>query len=244
VVAATIVRELEARADPRVAARAVTFFKDPRAVVAVGVPTAAVRRVVRQALGSTQAWTWRHAVRAGELLVRRAAIEHKAAGVLVVASRAGQAGAALLAAVRRWCLRGWCDNWATVDALCLEVMRRLLERHPALIGRTTPWLGHRNLWLRRVAVVSLVPFARRGMELDRAYDAVWRLRNDREDLIQKAAGWLLREAGRTDPERPRRFLLSRGGQLSRTTVRYSIERFPPPVRRALLGRTRAVKREA
>lgn len=59
-----------------------------------------------------------------------------------------------------------------------------------------------------------------------------------DDLIHKANGWLLREAGKTDPGRLERFLLAHGPAIPRTTLRYAIERFPEPKRKALLRDTR------
>lgn len=64
------------------------------------------------------------------------------------------------------------------------------------------------------------------------------LRSDREDLIQKAAGWLLREAGKTDERRLELYLRRNGADLARTTLRYAIERFPVTRRREILLRTR------
>ena len=65
---------------------------------------------------------------------------------------------------------------------------------------------------------------------------------DREDLVQKAVGWMLREAGRTDPARLERFLRANGSRTPRTTLRYAIERFPEATRLALLEATRATPR--
>jgi 3-methyladenine DNA glycosylase AlkD len=74
--------------------------------------------------------------------------------------------------------------------------------------------------------------------LDEAYGLVASLLGDAEDLMHKACGWLLREAGKTDMARLERFLLSHGSAVPRTTVRYAIERFPETRRRELLVRTR------
>ena len=76
------------------------------------------------------------------------------------------------------------------------------------------------------------------MSLDVAYDVTRRLRADRNDLIQKAAGWLLRETGKTYPLRLQRYLRRHGRRIPRTTVRYAIERMTPRVRKDLLERTR------
>ena len=65
-----------------------------------------------------------------------------------------------------------------------------------------------------------------------------RFSDDEEDLIQKAVGWMLREAGKADPARLERYLRQHGPAIPRTTVRYAIERFPPAKRLALLRATR------
>jgi 3-methyladenine DNA glycosylase AlkD len=59
-----------------------------------------------------------------------------------------------------------------------------------------------------------------------------------DDLIEKANGWLLREAGKTDMVRLEKFLLQKRSRIPRTTLRYAIERFPEARRRQLLEKTR------
>ncbi len=61
---------------------------------------------------------------------------------------------------------------------------------------------------------------------------------DHEDLIHKATGWLMREAGKNDAPRLESFLLAHGPRIPRTTLRYAIERFPEAKRRMILDRTK------
>jgi 3-methyladenine DNA glycosylase AlkD len=70
------------------------------------------------------------------------------------------------------------------------------------------------------------------------YELALRLHADREDLIEKAVGWALREAGKTDMPRLERYLRANGPSLPRTTVRYALERFDDAKRRALIEATR------
>jgi 3-methyladenine DNA glycosylase AlkD len=92
--------------------------------------------------------------------------------------------------------------------------------------------------VRRASIVSLIPPVRRGTSIDLAYEIARRLHADREDLIQKAVGWTLREAGKRDMPRLEGYLRANGRSIPRTTVRYAIERFPPARRAALLRETR------
>jgi 3-methyladenine DNA glycosylase AlkD len=87
-------------------------------------------------------------------------------------------------------------------------------------------------------MVTLVPFARRGRLLDTAYELAQEHFTDAEDLMHKAFGWLLREAGKTNPARLREYLCQHGPAIPRTALRYAIERFPARERRWLLEETR------
>ena len=124
------------------------------------------------------------------------------------------------------------------DAICGSLIGPLLLQQPELCQRMRAWARHRNMWVRRASIVGLIARARRGESLDLVYEIARRLHGDREDLIQKAVGWALREAGKADMARLERYLRAAGPAIPRTTLRYAIERFPEPKRRALLAATR------
>ncbi len=73
---------------------------------------------------------------------------------------------------------------------------------------------------------------------DPAYDIATRLQGDKEDLIHKAVGWLLREAGKVDRERLEAYLLDQGTRTPRTTLRYAIEKFPKEDRKRIMAATK------
>jgi 3-methyladenine DNA glycosylase AlkD len=91
--------------------------------------------------------------------------------------------------------------------------------------------------------VALIPLARKGQALDLLYANAKRLHTDPEDLIQKAVGWALREAGKADSARLERYLRANGTSIPRTTLRYAIERFPAAKRRDILNATKKRSRE-
>ena len=145
---------------------------------------------------------------------------------------------AVLETIEEWLDTGAVTDWATTDGLCLEVVSPLLEGYPDLIPTVAAWRSSSLHWRRRTAAVALVPFARAGEHLDQAYTVVTGLLEDPEDLMHKACGWLLREAGKTDRSRLERYLLKHGTRIPRTTVRYAIEHFPEKRRRAVLEETK------
>jgi 3-methyladenine DNA glycosylase AlkD len=140
---------------------------------------------------------------------------------------------------RRWLASDFADNWATTDGICGMLIGPLLVAHPELVPRLASWARDRHLWVRRAAIVALIPPLRKHDVLDDVYATAAILHGDQADLIQKAVGWALREAGKVDARRLEAYLRANGARIPRTTVRYAIERFAPVERRELLAATRA-----
>ncbi len=229
---------LAAVADARVAARALGYFKTNERVECYGLKAAALRRLEREQWRRVAPWwSLRDAVAYCDRMLAAPQLEAKALGLMALARYEFLFTPGLLRAAKSWLARGRCANWATTDTLSILVIAPILRDSQRQAAAIVAWARSRNLWVRRAAAVSLVPLARRGRALEVAYDVAAALREDDCDLIHKATGWLLREAGKTDPGRLERFLLLQGSRLPRTALRYAIERFPAARRRRLLVRT-------
>src|SRR5438132_14142588 len=183
-------------------------------------------------------WSIDDAMTFAGAMIRDRHLEAKSLGIEVVARYRRNFSPRLLPVWKRWLSDNYSANWATTDSICCSLIGPLLLARPELGARMRAWARDRNLWVRRASIVSLIPRLRRGESLDLAYEIARRLHGDREDLIQKAVGWALREAGKTDMMRLERYLRANGPSIPRTTVRYAIERFPPSRRAALLRETR------
>jgi 3-methyladenine DNA glycosylase AlkD len=125
------------------------------------------------------------------------------------------------------------NNWDLVDCSAPQVVGGfLIDRSRKPLFDLTQ---SKSLWERRIAVVSTQHFIRHGDFAD-TLAITQRLLKDREDLIQKAAGWMLREVGEKDQPVLEAFLDRHAAVMPRTMLRYAIERFPPDQRRAYLQR--------
>jgi len=91
----------------------------------------------------------------------------------------------------------------------------------------------RNLWERRIAILSTFRYIKES-NFDCTLRIIKILLNDKEDLIRKAAGWMLREIGKRDQSTEEAFLQQHYQRMPRTMLRYAIERFPEKRRQAYL----------
>jgi 3-methyladenine DNA glycosylase AlkD len=187
---------------------------------------------------SKNTWTISDAIDFCDRMVRHPVHENKNVGLMLLSRYHRHFDKDLFIKAEDWLRKDYCASWALVDFLSPSILTPLILEHSSLLTRMKKWRLSKNLWLRRASVVTIIPAARHGQLHDLAYETVWILRKDSEDLIHKATGWLLREAGKTDAERLKRFLKVRGHALPRTTIRYAIERFPKKLQKQILIDTR------
>ena len=124
------------------------------------------------------------------------------------------------------------NNWDLVDLSCYNLLGAwLLDKDRTLLYDLAR--SGKNIWEQRIGIVSTMAFIRKG-QLDDTYAIADILLNHPHDLLQKAVGWLLREAGKKDEASLRKFLDKRASIMPRTMLRYAIEKFPEPVRQHYL----------
>jgi len=119
------------------------------------------------------------------------------------------------------------NNWDLVDLSSHEIVGGYLRDKPKDILLNLA--KSNNLWEKRIAVISTFTFIR-DKKFETSLKIAKILMEDKEDLIQKAVGWMLREIGNRDLKVEAEFLKKYYKQMGRTALRYSIEKFPPGLR--------------
>ena len=129
------------------------------------------------------------------------------------------------------------NNWDLVDLSCYELLGSwLLNRDRKLLYDLAR--NGKTIWEQRIGMVSTMQFLRHG-QLDDTYDIAEIFLGKPQplhDLLQKAVGWLLREAGKRDEQHLKDYLSTRYKTMPRTMLRYAIEMFPENERKSYLGK--------
>lgn len=123
------------------------------------------------------------------------------------------------------------NNWNLVDSSAQYILGPHIEmaKREILVTLATS----KNMWHRRIAIVATHHFIRKN-DLAWTFKLAALLLNDRHDLIHKATGWMLREAGKKDLRQLIAFLDLHACRMPRTMLRYAIEKFPEQQRKNIL----------
>ena len=123
------------------------------------------------------------------------------------------------------------NNWDLVDVSAGPIIGAYLftrDRKPIYTLANSE-----NLWERRIAIMATFCFIAQNEFTDTLKIAEMLL-NDKEDLIHKAVGWMLREIGKRNLEIEESFLKKYYQNMPRTMLRYAIEKFPEEKRKSYL----------
>lgn len=125
------------------------------------------------------------------------------------------------------------NNWNLVDCSAHLILGAHIQNTDRKI--LTQLATSPKMWERRIAMVATWSFIGKN-DLEWTFKIAKILLNDSQDLIHKAVGWMLREAGKKDTIQLMTFLDTHGLQMPRTMLRYAIEKFPKPQRKGYLAR--------
>lgn len=118
------------------------------------------------------------------------------------------------------------DNWASCDTLCNHTVGEFVEMYPKTISELKLWATSNNRWMKRAAAVSLIIPARHGKFLSDILEIADILLMDRDDLVQKGYGWMLKAASQAHEEEIFEYVMSKKAVMPRTALRYAIEKMP------------------
>jgi len=127
------------------------------------------------------------------------------------------------------------NNWDLVDLSAPKIVGGFLLDNKKSLFILKNWSNSKNIWIRRIAVLSTFTFIRQKRSKE-ILSLAKILLKDKHDLIQKAVGWMLRELGKTLGEKILLdFLDQNAKQMPRVMLRYSLEKLSDKQRKFYLS---------
>jgi len=228
-----IVKDLDKYADPVRAAHSMRFFKTKKGEYGAGdtfigltVPQ------VRGIAGRYKDLTFSDI----EELLRSPIHEHRLCALIILVNQSKNADLPAHIKLKNFYIKNkrFVNNWDLVDTSAHHIIGKwcYLTKNDAVLHR----LAHSdNLWDKRIAMISTFAYIRND-ELSIVFTIAEILLYDPHDLIQKAVGWLLREAGKRNEAALEKFLDRYAATMPRTALRYSLEKFSPEKRKLYMNK--------
>jgi len=229
VVSREIAIHLERHGCPAHAAGAQRYFKDE--VKCWGWRTKDLRSYAR-AVHAALAPDPELLLNVAERLFAEASLEEKGLGVLILQPSMKRFGGREF---RR--LEGWLDRvatWADHDTLTMTLLGPMIVADPRRVARPLRWAASRDRWHKRASAVSLIPGIRQGLFMEEGRIVTDRLAADRDDMVQKGLGWLLREWAKHHPAEAIPVLAAIRGRASRLVLRTGCEKLDAADRQRIL----------
>jgi 3-methyladenine DNA glycosylase AlkD len=125
----------------------------------------------------------------------------------------------------KW-INDYVTNWASCDTLCNHTVGEFLEMYPESLVKLRDLAKSDNRWMRRASAVSLIIPAKKGKFLSDILELADILLLDKDDMVQKGYGWMLKEASKKNQQEIFEYVIKNRAVMPRTALRYAIEKMP------------------
>jgi len=133
----------------------------------------------------------------------------------------------------RW-INKYVNNWASCDTLCNHTVGDFIMMYPEYIEKLKGLSTSSNRWARRASAVSLIIPARKGLFIKEIFEIADILLMDKDDLVQKAYGWMLKSASEAHQKEVFDYVLKHKKVMPRTALRYAIEKMPSDIKKVAM----------
>ncbi|TRZ77844.1 DNA alkylation repair protein [bacterium] len=127
------------------------------------------------------------------------------------------------------------SNWASCDDFCGHTLGYFLLQFPEFLPKTKTWTKSKNRWLRRASAVAMIYPNRKDKYIKNSFEIADILLEDKDDLVQKGYGWMLKEISNLYPEKVFDYVMKNRNKMPRTALRYAIEKLSVELKREAMG---------
>jgi len=128
------------------------------------------------------------------------------------------------------------SNWASCDTLCNHTMGSIIDMYPDFLLELKRWALSSNRWMKRASAVSLIIPARQGRYLKDIFEIADILLLDKDDMVQKGYGWMLKEASKAHLNEVFDYVMKNKQVMPRTSLRYAIEKMPEELKKKAMAK--------
>jgi len=139
------------------------------------------------------------------------------------------------AVLENW-VHKYIDNWAECDTLCNHTVAAFVEKFPPYISKLKEWTQSDNRWIKRASAVTLIIPARHGNFLNDIFEIADKLLMDKDDMVQKGYGWMLKAASESHQKEVFEYVMKHKDKMPRTALRYAIEKMPQELKKKAMER--------
>ena len=172
-------------------------------------------------------------VKVADRLFRGRVLEEKVFGVFLLEKLVDRLGDSEFRLFESWLPR--ISSWADHDGLVHYLIAPMIAAKPARARSVFRWAKSSNRWHRRAACVALIQGTRRQMFFPEIVRLANLLLGDKDDMVQKGLGWLLRETAKHNPSKTVPYLLKICPRAPRLVLRTACETLPPTTRKKILA---------
>lgn len=128
------------------------------------------------------------------------------------------------------------SNWASCDTLCNHSIGSFIEMYPGYLEELKRWARSAGRWTKRASAVTLIVPARKGLFLDDVFEIADILHSDKDDMVQKGYGWMLKAASQAHCDKVFEYVMRKKAGMPRTSLRYAIEKMPVELRKRAMAK--------
>ena len=127
-------------------------------------------------------------------------------------------------------------NWGAFDSLCCGALGYFICQFPEYFPKVKKWAVSENRWLRRASAVVLIYSINKKKSLAPVFETADILLLDKDDMVQKGYGWMLKVASNHEPQKVFEYVMRHKKEMPRTALRYAIEKLSPHLRKQAMAK--------
>lgn len=201
------------------------FFKEGEQPLVYGVRTAEAKKIAKEFCRRVETYSKQDILAICEELWKSKFLEEATISCQITESLKKQYEPQDFNIFERWVNR-YVNNWAVCDTFCNHTIGTFIMMYPEYLNELKKWTKSHNRWTKRASAVTLIIPARKGLFLEDIIEIADMLLLDKDDMVQKGYGWMLKVASESHQKEIFDYVISKKDIMPRTALRYAIEKMP------------------